>query len=87
LKQAIADPRWAVNGVSGDGSGPLAHPLHPEYLVKFLWREWPVTGGDGAEHFGVELDFVKGHAVVDPKIETLSHRAHLRLRADSRNLR
>ncbi len=63
------------------------HPPDPKNLVKFPWREWPVTGRNGTEHFCVELDFVKGHAVVDPKIETLTHRAHLHRRADSRNLR
>lgn len=71
----------------GGGSRPLAHPPDPKNLVKFLWREWSVTDGNGTEHFCVELDFVKGHAVVDPKIETLTHRAHLHRRADSRNLR
>ena len=34
-----------------------------------------VTPGNGAEDLCVELNLVERHTVVDPKIETLTHRS------------
>ena len=41
-----------------------------------------VTRSDGSEHLGHKLDLVERHTVVDTRIETLTHRAHLHCRAD-----
>jgi hypothetical protein len=41
-----------------------------------------VTRSDGREHLGDKLDLVERHAVVDARIEKLTHRAHLHRRAD-----
>ena len=41
-----------------------------------------VTCSDGTEHLSHKLDLVECHAVVDTRIETLTHRAHLHRRAD-----
>src|SRR5215470_14458960 len=56
--------------------------LDPEHLVQFLRGKPVVARGDGAEHLGDKLDLVERHAVVDARIETLTHRAHLHCRAD-----
>src|SRR5215467_2642104 len=56
---------------------PLRDRLHPENLVQLLRGEPVVTRGNGTENLGVELDLIERHAVMDTKIETLTHRAHL----------
>src|SRR5262249_37997040 len=49
-----------------------------ERLVEFSWRQRPVRGRYRAQHLGVEVDLIKGDAVVDTKIQLPGNRAHLR---------
>jgi hypothetical protein len=71
---AIPAPSAGLNPVPARASRDR---LHPEHLVEFLRGKRMVTRSDGAENFGVELDLVERHAVMDTKIETLTHRVHL----------
>jgi mycothiol synthase len=49
-----------------------------ERLVEFRGRQRPVGGRHRGQHLGVELNLVKGDAVVNTKIQLLGNRAHLR---------
>jgi hypothetical protein len=65
---------------------PLRDRLHPENLIQ-LFRGKPVVAhGNGTENLGIELDLVERHAVMDTKIETLTHRAHLLAKDPHRSL-
>jgi hypothetical protein len=61
--------------------------VQAEHLIEFLEGKRVITLSNGTENFGIEIYLVERHAVVDAKIETLTHRAHLHRRADPRNPR
>ena len=79
---AIPAPSAGLNPVS---ARPSRDRLHPEYLVKLLRGKRVVARGNGAENLGVELDLVERHAVMDTKIETLTHRVHLLAKGSTAN--
>lgn len=59
------------------GSAAADRPADTEHGVQFCRGKRPVTGRHRAEHFGIELDLVQGHIVVNTKIDLSGNRAHL----------
>jgi mycothiol synthase len=49
-------------------------------FVEFGGSQRPVGGRHRAQHFGIEFDLIKGHAVVNTKVQLPGNRAHLRRR-------
>jgi len=52
------------------GAGVLAHP---EHLIDLRPGQRPIRGGDSAQYFGVQLNFLERDLVMEPEVDVVSH--------------
>ena len=60
-----------------------ANGLNAEHLVQLAAAQRPLARRHGAQHIGDKLDLVQGLAVVNPLVNLLWNRAHLRSRPET----
>jgi len=86
MYEGLGFTRWSTDAMyrqallaPGDAPRPAGlGVVDAERLVEFGRGQRPVGGRHRAQHLGVELDLVKGHKVMNTKVQLPGNRVHLR---------